>query len=154
MVMNDSTDDVDDGLTPVERAAAVYGREACARSFREDLEAHLLHGLVFSTPTAFCMARYVSREWPGGMIVDPHVNDSGVAGGGVENFGESDLTCALKNCIHLYLAAGDMGEFFEFPHEPCEWISYERNNVLRFHSYEALKKRCTKNLTARISPPI
>lgn len=114
-------------MTPVEQAAAVYDREPCVNTFREDLEAHLLNGLVFSTPTAFVMARYTSRE---------------------------SLTCALETCIHVHLAAGDVMEIFNFPHIPCEWVSFERDNVLRFHRYEHLKKRCFKILqTPRFSRP-
>lgn len=125
-------------MTPVEQAADVYRREPCARTFREDLEAHLLHGLVMSTPTAFIMARYVGRDWPHEAIVDPW---------------ENDLTCAPKNCLHVYVAAGDIGELFQFPHKAAEWISFERRNILRFHPYQRLRKRCTlQTLTALISP--
>lgn len=47
-------------MTAAERAA-----ELCRRrggSFREELEAHLLNGWVFSTPEAFVMGRPVSRS--------------------------------------------------------------------------------------------
>lgn len=104
-------------MTPVEQAAAVYQQEPCAGTFREDLEAYLLAGLVFSTPTAFVMARYTNRD--------------------------DDLTCAGKSCMHVHLAAGDVMEIFRFPHTPCDWISFERKNVLRFYSYSQLKRRCT-----------
>jgi hypothetical protein len=55
-------------MTPAERAKEVLGA-----SWLEDLEAHLLHGYVISTPTAFAMARPVPkgadvygpwRTWP------------------------------------------------------------------------------------------
>lgn len=63
-------------MTPVEQAAAVYLSEPCARTFREDLELHLLNGVVYSTPTAFIMARYVARDWPALSVVDPDQTDA------------------------------------------------------------------------------
>lgn len=47
-------------MTPAEQAAALC-RERGA-SFREELEAHLLRGWVFSTPEAFLMGRAVARS--------------------------------------------------------------------------------------------
>jgi hypothetical protein len=47
-------------MTPVERAA-----ELCRKrggSFRDELEAHLLRGWVFSSPEAFVMGRAVPRS--------------------------------------------------------------------------------------------
>lgn len=110
-------------MTPVEQAAAVYLSEPCARTFREDLESHLLHGVVFSTPTAFIMARYVARDWPPHRIVDPSQNNT---------------TDDHLDCLHVYLASGDLTEFFTFPHKPCKWVSFERENVLKFYSYERI----------------
>jgi hypothetical protein len=43
-------------VSPVERAKNLLGE-----SWREDLEAHLLNGYVFSTPTLFAMGRPVPR---------------------------------------------------------------------------------------------
>lgn len=110
-------------MTPVEQAAAVYLSEPCARTFREDLELHLLNGVVYSTPTAFIMARYVARDWPALSVVDPD---------------QTDATCTPKDCLHVYLAAGDLTEFFTFPHKPCKWVSFERENALKFYSYERI----------------
>ncbi len=125
-------------MTPVEIAKTLHIREDGPRSFLEDLEAHLIHGLVMSTPTAFIMARYVCRDWPGESIINPWVNDPG---------------SSHIDTLHIYLAAGDISEFFTFPHRPCRWISFERRNILRFHSYDTLKRRCTTNSTAPISLP-
>lgn len=129
-------------MSPAETAAAVYALEPCARTFREDLEAHLLHGIVISTPTAFIMARYVCRDWPSSVIVNPWLNP------------ETDLTCASRDCLHIYLAAGNLGEFFTFPHQYATWVSFERRNILRFHSYDTIKRRCNTNSQALISRPI
>lgn len=117
-------------MKPVRQAAAVYQREPCARDFKEDLSAHLLHGIVFNTPTAFIMARYVSRSWPESSIINPWLNDA---------------TCSHLDTIHVYLAAGYLTEFFTFPHIQCKWISFERKNTLKFYCYTDLKRRCTTN---------
>lgn len=115
-------------MKPVREAAAVYQREPCVRTFREDLEAHLLHGLVYSTSTCFVMARYVSRSWPDSTIVNPWLNDP---------------TCSQLDTLHVYLAAGDLAELFDFPCQPVVWISFERRNILRYYSHISLKRRCT-----------
>ena len=115
-------------MTPIEQAHALHTSEHGPRSFRCDLEAHLLHGIVFSTPTAFIMARYVSRSWPDSSIINPWLNDA---------------TCSQLDTLHVYLAAGDITEFFTFPHNSCKWISFERKNVLKFYRYDTLKRRCT-----------
>lgn len=113
-----------------EQAAAVYGRESCARSFAEDLEAHLLNpqGLVVSCPRAFAMVRPVRRDWERGRIVDPW---------------EYALTCS-PDCWHIYLYAGEIDAVFDFPHEPLPWVSFERGNVLRFYRYERIRARCLR----------
>lgn len=50
-------------MTPIETAKGILGE-----SFRNDLEAHLLTGFVFSTPYAFLMGKPVPI---GARIVDP-----------------------------------------------------------------------------------
>lgn len=112
-------------MTPIARAHALHYNENGPRSFKQDLEAHLLHGLVFSTPTAFVMARHVSRSWPEESIINPWVNDA---------------TCDHLNCLHVYLAAGDLTEFWTFPHKPAKWCSFERRNNLRFYPYERIRR--------------
>lgn len=128
-------------MTPAEAAAAVYEREPGPRTFTQDLEAHLIHGIVFSDATRFVMARYVSKSWPDEVIIDPWNNDQP---------GERD-------CIHIYLASGDFTEFFTILHKPATWISFERRGKpVRFHPYLTLLKRCTSmapTLTRTFSAP-
>lgn len=114
-------------MSPAEQAAAVYLSEPCARMFEEDLDAHLLHGLVYSTPTAFGMARYVCSAWPHEWIVDPWFNS--------RDHGTHDT-------LHVYLAAGNLREILALPHFPAAFISFERQNRLRFYDYDQLTKRC------------
>lgn len=47
-------------ISPVEQAAALC--RARGASFRDELEAHLLNGWVFSTPDLFAMGRAVPRS--------------------------------------------------------------------------------------------
>ena len=113
-------------MTPVERAAAVYEREDCARTFREDLEAHLLNGYVYSTPTAFVMARPVRHDAPREELVNPwHVFPRG----------EWDAWM-------VYLAAGDLEEFWRREPFPLAHVIYERQNALRCFNAERVKRLC------------
>lgn len=112
-------------MTPIEQAAAVYEREHCPRTLREDLELHLLNGYVFSTPTCFLMGRPVVREADPDDIVDPAITFEG----------------RFHDCWHVYLAAGDMREAVRFMPYPLEYVSYERRNVLRIRKMNCLSSK-------------
>ena len=104
-------------MTPIEQAMAVYERENCVRSFREDLWLHLAHGFVFSSPDCFVMGRAVCSWWPTEWIVNPAF----------------DPQCGdVPDCWHVALFAGRLGAWIErlFPHE-LELMSYEIDNRLR-----------------------
>jgi hypothetical protein len=118
-------------MTPVQRAAAVYDREPCARSFKEDLEAHLIYGLVVSTPDLFLMARPVSHDAPRYEIVNPWCN--------VWDSGEPD-------CWHLYLYAGDMLSAFQQATYELPYVSFERKNRLRVYRREVIYAACSRHL--------
>lgn len=110
-------------MTPVEKAAAVYEREPCARTFKEDLEAHLLHGYVFSTPEFFLMGRPVIRGAIYSLIVNPwHVFDD-------------------PDCWHVYLFAGDLSKVYAAIPYPLPFISFERKNKLRVFPVEQIRKK-------------
>lgn len=112
-------------MTPIETAAAVYASEPCARSFREDLEAHLLGGHVHSTPTAFVMARPVMRAADYELLTNPWVT-----------WRREDADAWL-----VYLAAGDVAEMLGFLPFPLPWIGWERDNRLRWHGFESALAR-------------
>lgn len=57
-------------MTPAEQIAALYDEDS-PRSFREDLEAHLLHGYVFAAPEYMLMARPVVSAADEEDIRDP-----------------------------------------------------------------------------------
>jgi len=111
--------------SPAWEAANVYEQEACARTFRQDLELHLLNGYVVSTPEFFIMGRPVQKDSPHDCILDPsfpyHPND--------------------WDCWHIYLMAGDIKKCWDFYPFPLEWVSWERKNVLRFFKMKTVKER-------------
>lgn len=115
-------------MSPRDRAREVYAREWCARSFEEDLEAHFQRGIVISNPVCFLMGRVVRHDAPPEDIVDPWKN-------------QWDRS---PDCWHIYLAAGDLVEFFR--HEPftLDYFSFERRNVLRIWPRQTVEKMVRK----------
>lgn len=111
-------------MTPYEKAKAVYQKEICARTFAHDLELHLLHGFVFSTPDSFIMGRPVYR------------------GGRYEEITNPAFRFQLCDCWLVYLAAGNsLRIFFQYEPYPLPWIGWERNNKLRFYKTERIRER-------------
>ena len=121
-------------MLPVEQAAAVYEQEPCARSFREDLEAHFLNGYVISTPEYFVMGRAVRRDWPREDILNPfHISTDP----------------RLPDCWMVWLAAGSiLGAFHQMPYN-LPWIAFERDNVLRFWPTEKFRRSLWKSSALR-----
>jgi hypothetical protein len=108
-------------MTPVEMAARVYEREACAASFREDLEAHLLHGYVHSTPEGFVMARPVVSTAAEDEVVNPWV-------------------CFPKEMCDawlIYLAAGNLASLLHLFPFRLPLIGWQKRNRLRFYGIES-----------------
>lgn len=110
-------------ISPYDEAALVYQREPCARSFEEDLDLHLRFGYVFSTPHAFIMGRAVSRAGDPSDIVNPAFQ-----------FDAPDTWW-------IYLAAGDLREFFLREPYPLPWVGWEIRNKPRFYSMDRVKER-------------
>lgn len=111
-------------MSPYEQAAQVYLRERCARSFTEDVELHLMHGFVHSTPAYFIMGRPVIRTAPAWQIVDP-----------AHTFARADCDTWM-----VYLAAGDLGRAWDVLPWPLPWLAFERKNELRFLPAEAVSR--------------
>ena len=126
-------------MTPVELAASVYAHEPCARTFREDLEAHLLNGWVFSTPEFFVMGRLVHKDAHPLEIVNPwHM-----------------FPADQCNAWLVYLAAGDLSKMWPVMPAVKKWVGWERGNVLRWWRFESLEKRFTSAAPCSIvSPPM
>ncbi len=120
-------------MTPVEQAAAVYGREWCAASFREDLEAHLLGGYVHSTPAAFVMARPVCSTAQEGLILDPW-----------HSFEPAECDAWL-----IWLAAGHVAGLLElFPYR-LPLLGWQKRNRLRWHGFESALAKLEKIAQSR-----
>ena len=111
-------------MMPVEHAAKVYEGEKCARTFREDLEAHLLNGFVFSRPDFFIMGRPVIKAADPALIVDPW----------------HKFPSAECDCWHIYLFSGNMVRAWAIMPWPLPWFCWERKNELRFYSVEAIHR--------------
>ena len=116
-------------MNPVLKAAAVYEQEECVRTFAQDLEAHLLHGVVVSTPNLFCMGRPVSHDASGDKIVNPWHN----------------TWDKEPDCWHLYLYAGDMMSAFKQATHELPYVSYEMKNRLRVYRSEVIYAACSKH---------
>jgi hypothetical protein len=103
----------------------VYEREPCARTFREDVEAHLLNGYVFSTPEYFVLARPVDSSAPDALVVNPwHA-----------------FPAECCDAWLLYLVAGRMDAAWRlFPYHLPK-IGVERKNVLRYYGFEFLDSK-------------
>lgn len=111
-------------MSPVEIAARVYETEPCKRTFREDLEAHLLHGYVFSTPEYFVMGRAaVSSANPADIVNPWHLFH-------------------VEHCDAwlVYLCAGDWLKAMERLPYPLPLIGWERRNILRFWPFDRFKE--------------
>lgn len=111
-------------MTPYEEAAAVYDREPCARSFREDLELHLLNGYVLSGPEFFVLARPVNSQDTVERMVDPA------------------WVWPVEDCDAwwIYLFAGDLKQALgHFPF-PMKWIGWERQNALRWYRWRTVER--------------
>lgn len=107
-----------------DKAAAVYDRELCPRSFEEDLLLHLNYGYVISTPESFLMGRAVNKDAPAHLIKFPGYNEF-----------------ETLNAWLVYLAAGDLREFFRHIPFYLPFIGWERRNLLRFYPTEILRQR-------------
>lgn len=110
-------------MTPVEIAAAVYQREPCRRTFAEDLEAHLLNGVVHSTDQYFLMARKVRRDADHADIVNPWIKH--------EN----------PDCWLVYLYSGNIRRAFEAADVRLPWVAFEKRNRLKFYTWDEIHKR-------------
>lgn len=104
-------------MVPCQEARAVYEKEPCARSFSEDVSAHMRTGFVISTPWCFVLARPVWSKAPAADIVNPLVM--------------FHHRMDVSDCWHIYLMAGLVEAAVDYIPFPLPFISFERNNRLR-----------------------
>lgn len=125
-------------MTPYDKARAVYDQEECARTFEEDLVAHLNGGYVINTPEVFGMFRPVRRIWGKRRILNP--------------WDTIDFTVGSADTWHIYLAAGDMSQFMNFLPYALPWISFERKNKLRFRSFHQMAEKLSQHERIQRTP--
>lgn len=111
-------------MTPFEKACQVYLREPCARTFGEDLHAHLLRGTVISTPAFFAMYRPVDSRADPEDIVNPWHNSWG----------------REPDCWHCYLLSGCVASFLLSEVSEMPYCSFERGNRLRIHPWSYVRR--------------
>jgi hypothetical protein len=105
----------------------VYQQEPCARSFREDIDAHLQNGFVWATPDEFWMCRGVDRDADPALIVDPW-----------HAFPRNE-----QNAWLVYLLSGTcrtemLSRAVRMLPYRLEWIGWEKRNILRFYRTKKL----------------
>ena len=110
--------------SPAEVAASVYQKEWCRRTFAEDLEAHLLNGVVHSTPDYFLMARKVRKDAPVAEILDPYSPQH-------EN----------PDCWLVWLYAGNIRRAFEQADVRLPWVAFQKRNRLKFYTWEKIHQK-------------
>jgi len=122
-------------MTPAEQVAALYTPDS-PRTFREDVEAHLLHGWIISTPELFLMGRCVVRSAGFSAINDPWHGfpprdcDTWYVYAAATSTPSSAAGLVKKTIAHM-----------PRPLQFCAWIR-ERDNRLRFYSTAKLTQLC------------
>jgi hypothetical protein len=118
-------------MSPVERAAEVYKRERCTRSFRDDLEIHLLHGFVFSRPDYFIMGRPVVSTADENDIADP-----------LYQFHSSEC-----DAWHVALFSGNIARAFHVMPWRLPRITMQRQNELRIYELSEIERLFPPSMT-------
>lgn len=110
-------------MKPLLEAISVYGKEACSRTFNEDISWFLEHGFVFSRPDFFVMGKPIIRGADSSQVT------------GLYKFPSSDC-----DCWHIYLMAGNIAPMFSIMPWPLPWVSFERGNELRYYQTESIHR--------------
>lgn len=107
----------------------MYSQIAMPRTFREDLDAHLQHGYIFSTRESFIMGRAIDKDAEHALISDPwHA-----------------FAREQQNCWLIYLVAGRVNSLFKYEPYRLPFVAWARNNqTLRVHPFERIKQLCTR----------
>ena len=113
--------------TPAEQAKAVYDREKCARSFTEDVEAHLVAGYVYSTPQYFIMGRAVCSRATYEEITNPWI--------------KFDRESHDSWLVYLVAGKGALRAFLRLEPYELPYYCWERGNKLRYYLREDVHRR-------------
>lgn len=126
-------------MKPIDAARAMYHKEPCGRCFGDDLATFLRIGYVFSTPTAFIMGK---------AVPSPHIR----TGFGYDRPGAN---APIEHCDTwlIWLAAGDLREFFRFEPRPMKFVAWARKGVIRFHHFDRVRALCKTSTESSIFLP-
>ena len=113
-------------VSAYDRARQVYAKELCARTLDHDILLHVMHGYAICRPDLLLLGRPVNREAGREAIVDPSVEHES------------------PDCWHIYLAVGDIREFFKFEPFSLGYYSWERNNELYVFKSEQVRRICLR----------
>lgn len=117
-------------MTPVDQVRRLYDVFPNGRTFEQDVETFLRIGVVFSSGTAFLMAKPV----PSPMVSTGFVYSDPEA---VALPGQADTWL-------IWAAAGNMGEFFGFAPYKLEWLAWARRGAIRWHAWESTRDIVTR----------
>lgn len=96
---------------------------ADGHTFEADLAAHVASGYVWSSPTALVMARLVRSDWS------------------LTEWGQLDKTDETGDCWLVWLAAGDMGEFFRVCPRKTKFVCFSRRGFPRLYLFSELENK-------------
>ncbi len=95
-------------------------------TFHMELEAHLQHGVVISTPDAFLMGRPIAKDADHTLQADVW-----------HQFPRED-----QNCWMVWAAAGDLSTIWQWVPYPLKWLAWaRREGELRFYSFDSVNAR-------------
>lgn len=122
-------------MTPLEQAQRLYVTQPCGRTFEQDVATFLRIGVVFSTGTAFLMAK---------PVPSPMVSTSFI-------YADPEAVADRSICDTwlIWIAAGDMGEFFRFAPFRLDWLAWARKGVIRWHSFNRTERLCNTSTSTK-----
>ncbi len=110
------------GWTPWDEVEALYDSGRGIRSMMDDIAFHGTVGYIMSTPTCFLMARAVRRDAAPYSMRDSFPLD------------ECDTWL-------VWAMAGDIREAMQFAPPTMKWIAFAREERLRFHDFNKLRRK-------------
>lgn len=117
-------------MAEIRRLYAVQPEMCGGRSFEEDVLLHVQRGYVWSSPRAFIMGRLVCSAWPWERVWDVTRADA-------------LATPEEADAWFLYLAVGDVREFFRVAPVQKDFVCFFRRGSPRWYRLDAIQRRCT-----------
>jgi hypothetical protein len=118
-------------MTPYLTAKALHESDPENVPWDDLISAHLVHGVLVSTPDVFLAMRPIDCWSSFDAFNDPWSESDAPAWMGTKS----------PNCWHVYLAAGDLGGLFDFCPYELPLVSFVRKNTLRFQNFHRLKAK-------------